>query len=829
MTETSFGQEAEKTIDKDRLKELLPLEYVALEEGIALARQEDGRLTALCPFHDDTDPSFDIFGEDLSVWGCFPCGVTGDDIYALLMRTRRTDFPGAVAAARQLFERMTETGFEPSPPPPPRNSPEALRTYARVSWEEAQVVPAALGKVLAGLPNLDAPIEWLQNEFHLGFDSDTLEVVIPFFAETDEGPQCVGVKTRRPTTHPYAKSGSSLNLDLYGGWRDSGLDEVIVCEGESDTWRIAWLMRDRANVFGLPSGAGVPPKEPWLERLEGRDVTLLFDADTAGRDAARRWYSDLVGRARTIRVVRLPDGMDARKVSDPVPFIERAASVPPSSGYVARQGPVYVRTTDAAPMVANWSLVPTRIIELVEGGQAIEGRLPDGRSAVIADHDLSSDPRVTSWSNRHGYVWYGTKKDAQAILDLLLRQRAFLPTGRGTSVAGWHSEHFVLPELSIGPEKWVYVAPQQNPGLEDVVHIEEGPWDRSIVRKLLELHDRRATGPILAWLAVAPIRSLYSAFPSLYVAGSSGSGKTTLLETMLGAFGWAANYTLTGTTAYAVTALLAGSNGVPVWFDEYRPGARKDAKLALDQGIRDAWTSQSTVKGGLHENVNRLTSLPASAPLIVSGEDLLQEQSHVERSQVVNLTRAGRNDDALRAVLETPTAGLGYAYLSWLVHKAQSEYGLELRRMPVTRDRQEVGAHILRQGWGLLSEFTGEDLGELDLSGTTHNAAEAAAQSPYLEAILWALSTDHHGRPPLAWLDEQRDLYVRTVDLVVAIEKNTDIALPGKSRAMVAWLEENYGRAERSKHTENGRAARLANAGNAPEFESVEARTSSPW
>lgn len=829
MTETTFGQEAEKAIDKDRLKELLPLEYVALEEGIALARQEDGRLTALCPFHDDTDPSFDIFGEDLAVWGCFPCGVTGDDLYALLMRTRRTDFPGAVAAARQLFEKMKGEGFEPSPPPPPRNSPDFLRDYARSSWETAQASPGELALALSGLPNIDAPPEWLQREFHLGFDSYTHEIVIPFFAESEEGPRCVGVKTRLATTHPYAKSGSTLNLDLYGGWRDSSLEGVILCEGESDTWRVAWLMRGQYDVFGLPSGAGVKPKDAWIERLAGRDVTLLFDADTAGRKAARIWYSELVGKARTARVVRLPDGMDARKVSDPAPFIERAASVPPSSGYVQRQGPVYLRTTEAAPMVANWSMVPTRVIELLEGGQAIEGLLPDGRSAVIADHDLSSDPRVTAWSNRHGYAWYGTKKDAQAILDLLLRQRAFLPTGQGTTVAGWHKDHFVLPGLSIGPEKWVYIPPQQNPGLEDVIRIEEKDWDRTIVRKLLELHDRTATGPILAWLAVAPIRSLFSAFPSLYVAGSSGSGKTTLLETMLGAFGWGANYTLTGTTAYAVTALLAGSNGVPVWFDEYRPGARRDAKLALDQGIRDSWTGQSTVKGGLHENVNRLTSLPASAPLIVSGEDLLQEQSHVERSQVVNLTRAGRNDAALREVYATPTAGLGFAYLSWLVHKAQSDVGLTLKRMPVTRDRQEVGAHILREGWELLSEFTGEDLGELDLSGTVRNAAEASSQSPYLEATLWALSaSDRQGRP-LAWIDEDRALYVRTMDLVVAIERDTDIALPGKSRAMVAWLEENYGRADRSRQTENGRAARLKGAGNFPEFESIDARVSSPW
>lgn len=32
----------------------------------------------LCPFHDDSKPSMDVYGERLERWGCFPCGRGGD-------------------------------------------------------------------------------------------------------------------------------------------------------------------------------------------------------------------------------------------------------------------------------------------------------------------------------------------------------------------------------------------------------------------------------------------------------------------------------------------------------------------------------------------------------------------------------------------------------------------------------------------------------------------------------------------------------------------------------------------------------------------------------
>jgi putative protein kinase ArgK-like GTPase of G3E family len=65
------------------------------------------------------------------------------------------------------------------------------------------------------------------------------------------------------------------------------------------------------------------------------------------------------------------------------------------------------------------------------------------------------------------------------------------------------------------------------------------------------------TDPILAWLALAPLRSLLREFPILAVTGSSGSGKTTLMETMVRNFtGTLITNNLTATTRHSVFAFI---------------------------------------------------------------------------------------------------------------------------------------------------------------------------------------------------------------------------------------------------------------------------------
>ena len=60
--------------------------------------------------------------------------------------------------------------------------------------------------------------------------------------------------------------------------------------------------------------ATTPGTPSWAPALEGRDVTIVMDADRAGRLAARRIEQDLIGVARTVAIADLApsrgDGYD---------------------------------------------------------------------------------------------------------------------------------------------------------------------------------------------------------------------------------------------------------------------------------------------------------------------------------------------------------------------------------------------------------------------------------------------------------------------------------------------------------------------------------------
>jgi energy-coupling factor transporter ATP-binding protein EcfA2 len=317
------------------------------------------------------------------------------------------------------------------------------------------------------------------------------------------------------------------------------------------------------------------------------------------------------------------------------------------------------------------------------------------------------------------------------------------------------------------------------------------------------------TDPILAWLALAPLRSLLREFPILAVTGSSGSGKTTLMETMVRNFtGSLITNNLTATTRHSVFAFIGSTNAFPVWFDEYRPGARKDAMESLNQLLRDAYTGQASSKGGMGEQWAEVTSVSTNAPIIVSGEDAFSETSHTERMVLVNLPVEGRRSDTLERVKGWGEHSFAYAYLTWL------HLGLQDGSLPVIRNfeagpedlpgRQRLNLGALYLGWALLKQFVfqfgGVDLGEPDFSLVIEEGREAAQHNPIKDCILWALD---EADMEAAVFYQSETIYVRPENLIAQAEK-FGFVLPGGPKAITSYLRTNYG-AETSQYTIYGK------------------------
>jgi hypothetical protein len=776
------------------VKRLLPLEYALLTYDVLLEASGSG-LTALCPFHPDGDNgSFGIYRrpeDDFDRWHCFGCGL-GGDVFDAIRRLERIEFGPAFQLAIALLKKLeAEPGWSPSPTAPAREvSPDELQAYVEATQGDPDRPAIAL--VMAYKKLTDAT-QWLAHEFRFGADD---ELIIPHYSADGE---LVAYKHRAGYNKPISGEGSRL-IVLYGEWRDRGFDRVILCEGESDTWKIAWTYRaEPVDVFGLPAGAHSKIQPAWVNRLAGRDVTLLFDGDTAGRTATRRWVETLLqmqatgNGPKTVRVADPGKGMDASDHFDVRPMIGDAVVVAPMdvAGLAAEGYEVLVR--NQVPMViTNWWIEPTALV-MGDDRLAVEGFLrPLGERVVVSPEEFKTPMSVQVWCQNRGLAWRGAGSAAQQVWDRIVYEATFTRHAKMVHEAGWHDGTFALPDREyIGQRAAVFVPRDGGDPLAGRIVLADRRPDRWTSHALVSLHRRDIVTPIIAWFAAAPLRNMVANFPVLAISGASGSGKTETTSLIAKTFGWGEGSDLGNLSRWAIMGSVTSSCGVPVIIDEYRLGGRPDGLEAVQAAVRSVWSRMPIPKGGNEVNAKRLDVYIPAAPLAIIGEDELVERSQVDRIAQIRIAGDGQHDGAFNWLKEQQPSGLGLLYLRWLVDRDQA--GLLYARIE-ENDRHRVVTNTLDWGWDLFTVFSiemfGYDPGALDLSGVNQVYAEAG--EPYLELLLHGVETEDRKGRRLVWVDGE-DVVVRPRALLDQAARFTEIGLPStKPEALHAWLSQ-YG------------------------------------
>lgn len=780
----------------------LPILFVLEKAGIAYEERDgSGVYVARNPFRIDENPSFDIFGAELERWGDFAEGSSGD-VLDLLQRFQ-PELPFVQVkdwAARLLEESQGWDG--------PRTGGErkafdlvAARRYVEnvlACPREDAIANVWAWQALREDRLHDIPTDWLVDTFSLGYDGDYM--TIPYF---DAEGQVRAFKTRDldggPVTAVAGTGGPWPEL-LYGMWRDNGLDTVVLCEGESDVWSGTHAAGQGYVFLGLPTGAGTLPTQ--ASYLAGRRVILAFDGDPAGRTATEKWTEALTAEGCTVLVGYVPDRQDLSKLSADECRLVLDAALPereaPEEAPVAKENGYWRFINGKEVQASDWTFVPS---EILVGDSGISWRgtlLPAGTLVTIRSFDLSSKSKAVEWSGHHGVHWFGSDRDAQLLSSLLSSQSTHLPRGKAVSVAGLHHEIIAYPGGRIGDANYVYVPGKSAVPLTVDLELSKAQptFDHNaIVEALRTLHRSDVMDPILAWLAIAPLRSRLTQFPILAVTGGSGTGKTTLVREVVRHFtATAIGANLTGTTKFAMLGYLASTNAFPVWFDEYRPGARKDTVQEFNQLLRDAYTGQASIKGGMGDHWSSVSSIPVACPIIVSGEDSFSETSHTERMVLVHLPRDGKNPELMKRLIEAPITSLPAAYYDFVRTAATPVIIPEgPESLP---DRQRYNLGVLRAGWRLLEDFCyGESdatLGEPNWSLVIEEGTESAASNPILDAIRWALEEPRLAQDRVVFIEGER-AHVRVDALVAETNRAGVIQLPGGAKAVAKYLKSHLG------------------------------------
>jgi hypothetical protein len=289
-------------------------DYLAAR-GVEL-RKNGTRLVGRCPVHDDTSPSFAVFGTNQENCGCYPCGFTGDVFAVSQWLGRSSTFPEAVqdvaaALGVHLPDSTASTATKPAPAPPrPAKQPEPPFILSDGDRKKLEAARLAFSDAFhAGEPIVD------EIAASLGLDRETLRLAS--WGSSGLGLACPvgsphpwlcyaypqGLKWRNPHTKStprfrwiVGKAVAPWRME----WVTPNTRTVYITEGESDCMALIAAGLEADGTAACVASPGTSFSREWAKLFTGKRVVLCFDHDEPGRKATATVAGILKGRAAEI-------------------------------------------------------------------------------------------------------------------------------------------------------------------------------------------------------------------------------------------------------------------------------------------------------------------------------------------------------------------------------------------------------------------------------------------------------------------------------------------------------------------------------------------------
>lgn len=794
--------------DLDEIRRDLPIAYVMEVFGHQPVAEADGRLHYHNPFRDDENPSFDVFVNDKGVqrWGDFAWegGKQGGviDLVGLFVKAPDNNNKTAIIHSRELYSAfLREPGWKGPVVQPRKPHPVPLETRLKdagpLTKEVWHTVLEGRQGLIQGEGNRKLarfdPADWelQQQETNLVIPyrhPKTREIVGARYRDLQGGKWMASGSKMVPYCQPYAGQGS-----------------VLLVEGETDTWACTASFSKTHWVVGIP-GVGHRPEKMIDDLFDGLKVYVAFDGDEPGRAASVPWCRYFLDRNLETFFVPVPEDADWAKLPASLheEVLSRARPVTSAASDLLASPTGYaLQMAQNTRPVSNFILEPNKVFRSEDGAYWYRVSVfPGGEDAVLPDTALSTPQSLSKWARQHRKAWYGGSTDHSRLAALLQHQAIFLPEGNHVTRPGLFRSTFVWPGHKIGPDDVQWVEGGKISNIEKSFYISSNrKLDSYEIGSLFQAYSLDVITPMLAWLALAPLRSKYERFPILFITGKTGSGKTSLTSRMLHVVtGSHINLNLTSTTPYAAGVYYAASNAFPVWIDEYRPGANPNALNMVNQLIRDGYMGQESVRGGMSSDLTSVTVLKTDSPVIITGEDFASEESHRDRMIKLHLNPVLKG--SLTPLEEIGHRNLAWGYLNFLagsnplgeVYVANPPkvvpYGPE-----ALTDRQRYNNGILKAGWDLFTTFLMVNHNyhmapELDLTQVLRDSVESAQIDQVAEVLLYLYE---NGSREAVWVGEQ-GCYVRPGAVVqLASAPWFPYKLPFSSpRALALYLAEVY-------------------------------------
>lgn len=411
------------------LKESIDLVALVQSRGIALSKHGSKDLKGLCPFHNDTNPSF-IVSSHKNLWNCPACGKGGDVIRFVqehdgvsfrhaveLLKNGHVIGPSTGSGRARSGQVVKKATVAKLPPPVELNADDQVQLNQVIDYYHQRLLetsPAQAYLKKRGIFNEEAIAT-----FRIGYADRTLGLrlpkknrksgkslrdqlekvgiyresghehlngclVIPVFGSTGDVTEVYGRKLSDKNAHRGSASHLYLPGPHRGIWNRACLesDELILCESLIDALT-CWCCGASAEAALCNVTASYGTNGLTEEMVDAfvahnvRRVRIAYDADRAGDRGAEKAVETLRSHGIETYRVRLPHGLDVNTF-----VLGQGADGPAALAHVINAAEWRAGTVDAP---ASIPVSPVRALTNTSDPLAAKKEITKGAEPVCSE------------------------------------------------------------------------------------------------------------------------------------------------------------------------------------------------------------------------------------------------------------------------------------------------------------------------------------------------------------------------------------------------------------------------------------------------------------
>lgn len=338
--------------------------------------------------------------------------------------------------------------------------------------------------------------------------------------------------------------------------------------------------------------------------------------------------------------------------AQPKPVITKS---PSKATLVEDEDGLYKENGDRKYQVSTFVPVLERLIRDVDRGDlfvcTIKTGIEPDFQVIIPPDAFNTRAHLRKVLKRSSCEWYGSDRELALLATYLSNQRLEIGINitPSTPLVGSYGDYWVgtkytisLTEVNMNDYPPVIYAPRRGTFLEtDYTPADNVPeLARQVYELFPKLNRSQVLAPALGWTVACVFKELLWTklrvrFPLLNLAGERGSGKTitvnNIVRPILGIVSPTSHEF--NTTNFVRLAMLGSTNGLPISLTEYREGnSTRDAEFAKQ--LRELYDRSDDSRGCSDQSI---ITYPLLAPVVLDGEDFLQEPALMERAILVGM------------------------------------------------------------------------------------------------------------------------------------------------------------------------------------------------